>query len=389
MSTPDWNAIRAEFPVTAQMAYLNTGSAGPLARRTAEAMAAALERQLQDGRGIGQAFIEELLPRLEDLRAGFARLLGAEAGEIALTHHATEGMNIAVWGYDWQPGDEVVTTNVEHEAGLLPALVAARRRGVVVRQADLSPGAGDPAARIAEALTERTRMVVLSHVSFKTGAVLPLAEIAALAHRAGAWLVADGAQSAGAMPVDVRALDVDAYAVAGHKWLCGPEGMGALYVRRELLEALRPTFVGFFALRDLVPLDLSGGVFSPAENAQRYETSTVYMPGAAGMLAALGHLEQIGPAAVFERIRRLAQHCRELLSDVPGVRLVTPEPYAGLTTCELAGADAKAVEQALLAQGVLVRTLPNTNCLRVSTGFYNDEADLARLSQGLRQALRA
>jgi L-cysteine/cystine lyase len=324
---------------------LNTGTAGPLPRRAAAAIAAAGERQLLGGRASWRPYIEEYFPLLADLRARFARLLGATAEEIALTHHTTEGMNIALWGLNWRAGDEIVTTTQEHPGALLPAYAVARRFGLGVRLVEVG-AADDVVAAIAAALSPRTRLVVL----------------------------------------DVRALGVDFYAVPGQKWLCGPEGVGALYVRRERLSDLAPTFMGFFSIRDEAALDLTGH-FLPAAGAQRYEQDeqgTVYWPALFGMRESLRWLEEdVGWAWIYERTAAIAGRCRTLLGALPGVTLHTPASYAGLTTFSVAELEAEPAATRLADQGVIIRSIPHTNWLRVATGFFNTEADLESLRAGL------
>ncbi len=268
--------LRHELPALEKLAYLNIGTSGPLPRSTAQAMAAEAERQLLEGRSDFKRFMGEYFPLLARLRARFAKLLNAGEDEIALTHHTTEGMNIAVWGLRWQAGDEILTTTAEHEGGFVPVYAAAQRFGLRLRVVDIGPGEGeDMAERIIAAITPRTRLIVTSHVMWKTGAILPLAPIAEAAHRVGAWVAIDGAQSAGAIPVDVRALGVDFYAVPGQKWLCGPEGTGALYVRRECLSELAPTFAGYLTLNHDIPVAAdSSGYFLPARGASRFEVGT-------------------------------------------------------------------------------------------------------------------
>ncbi len=375
--------IRKELPVTENVAYLNTGTAGPMPRRTVQTIAEHAQRQLVEGRSNLSTFLEESLPSLDDLRARFARLLGAGRDEIALTHHTTEGMNIATWGLNWQPGDELMTTTLEHPGGLLPIYAALRRFGLTLRMVDLGLGDGDVAGKIAAALSPRTRLVVISHVSYKTGAVLPVAEIAQAVRSAGALLAVDGAQSAGIIPVDVHTLDADFYAIPGHKWLCGPEGVGALYVKKERVAELSPTYVGFFSMRDYEAIDLSGS-FMPAPGARRYETGTLFWPAIYGMRESLQWLEEVvGYDTVFAFGREATALCRDLLGALPGATIHTPANYAGLTTFSVEGVDAVAACATLADQGVIIRPLSKPGWMRASTGFFNSAEDLQCLRDGL------
>lgn len=385
---PKVEAIRKELPVLERLVYLNTGTAGPLPRRTAAAITAANERQLLDGRASFKVYLEEYFPLLDDVRARFARLLGADVGEIAITHHTTEGMNIAIWGLNWQPGDEIVLTTHEHEAGLLPAYAAARRFGLNLRMVDTGGDVDKVAAEVIAVLSPRTRLVVMSHVTFTSGAVLPVQAIAEAAHRQGALVAVDGAQAAGAIPVDVHALDIDFYAVPGQKWLCGPEGVGALYVRQACLSALNPTYIGAFALRDFEAMDLTGN-FLPAPNAKRYEQSSVYWPTLYGMQESLRWLEEdIGWSWLFARTAAITARCRALLNELPAITVHTPHTpdqaqQGSLTAFSVAGLEAQATATSLNEQGIVIRSIPHYNWLRVATGFFTSEADLERLREGL------
>jgi len=378
----DPGALRAEYPVLARCAYLNTGTAGPLSRRVVEAVGRALEGELAEGRGsFGLSFRAQFELR-EDLRRRFARLLGAEPDEVALTQHTTAGINAVVWGLRWAPGDEIVLSSHEHEGGLLPAYAAARHLGLGVRVVEIGRGDGDVAGAVEAALGARTRLLVISHLSYKTGSVLPIAEIAAAAHRRGVFVAVDGAQSAGTIPVDVRALGADAYAVSGQKWLCGPEGVGALYVRGDRLGELSPTAVGHFALRDLRAIDLSG-YFLPAAGAARFEGGTTFWPALAGMRESLVQLEEMGLERVMEAGRRATEAARRRLLELPGVELVSPPGSVALTAFRLPGAAPHRLVPALLERGVVLRSVEHPAALRISTGFFTGEADLDRLHGAL------
>ncbi len=379
------SAIRQEYPVFEKTAYMNTGTAGPLARRTGQAILQQVERQVTLGRSNFKVFMEEYFPLLDDLRGRFARVLGAGSDEIALTHHTTEGMNIAIWGLNWQAGDEILTTTDEHEGAFLPMYAAARRFGLTPRFVDVGTDAALMAERVANALTRRTRLLVISHVMWKTGAVVPLADVARVAHQAGALVAVDGAQSGGAIPIDVGALGVDFYAIPGQKWLCGPEGMGALFVRRDRVSELSPTFVGFFSVRDFQAIDLSG-YFIPAPGARRYEGGSVYWPALYGMRESLRHLEDtVGYETVYSQTARMTARARQILAEVPGLTIHSPAGHAGLTSLTVEGLEPAATALALADLGVTVRSVREPDYLRVSTGFYNDESDLIRLRDGLIQ----
>src|SRR5581483_6598389 len=242
-------AIRNELPATQRYVYFNAGTNGPLPRRTHEALVANSRAELEQGR-IGMEAFTRLFQNLTDARAAMARVLGCSDAEIALTHNTTEGMNIALMGLDWQRGDEVVTSKTEHPGGLYPLYVLHQRYGVKIRTTEIGLKDRDPLEELKRVLTPRTRAVVLSHVCWSTGMVLPLREIAEMAHSVGALLICDAAQSCGMVPSNVYDLGVDAYACSGQKWLLGPDGTGALFVRRELLGDIKQTFMGYFGVQN-------------------------------------------------------------------------------------------------------------------------------------------
>ena len=199
----DVDAIRASLPVTERLAYLNTGTAGPLPQPAVDAEAEAAKREATEGR-IGHDGFMRLFDRLIELRAGLAAFVGAKPEEIAISHNTTDGMNIGTWSLPWQPGDRVVTTTLEHPGALLPLYLLHRRFGVEVDFAEIGLGErGETLAAMAQAIRPGTKLVVVSHVAWGTGAILPLSEISELAHAAGALVLVDGAQSVGSIAVDM------------------------------------------------------------------------------------------------------------------------------------------------------------------------------------------
>ncbi|MBN1993437.1 MAG: aminotransferase class V-fold PLP-dependent enzyme [Anaerolineae bacterium] len=379
--------IRQMMPAAQNKVYLNTGTCGPLATLTTDAMNQANTLELAEGRAELGGF-KLLGETMNNLRAAFARLVKAGPAEIALTHHTTEGMNIVAHGLSWQPGDEIVTTTSEHEGGLLPVYALKQRHGVGVKVIDITPD--EVLAQLGAAITPRTRLLVISHVLWNTGARLPLNDIVALAHRRNILVLVDGAQSAGAIPLDLPASGVDFYALPGQKWLCGPEGTGVLYVRQDRLCLVAPTFVGFSTLEDVNSYDFTGYFLPARDSARRYEVGTIYRPGIKGMLANLTWLEEtVGWDWIYARIELMADYARTALSTLPGVTDLTPPgPQAGLVTFNVAGLDPAKMMVKLAQEGIILRFIRHPYALRISTGFYNTKEDIDRLVVALQNYRR-
>jgi L-cysteine/cystine lyase len=372
-------AVREALPATGAGIYLNTGSAGPLPRETARAMADLAEYELRVGRGAYDYYLQSV-ERMAESRAAVAAILTADVDTVALTHSTTEGMNIAAWGLDLRPGDGAVTTNLEHPGGLGPLLALRERRGVDLRIVDVGDGGDDDrtVAAFEAAIDQRTRLVALSHVPWTTGALMPVREIAELAHRAGAFVLVDGAQAAGAIPVDVSALGADAYALGAQKWLLGPEGMGALWIAPSAADRVQPTMAGYFGFDEPgthIP-------YRPFADARRLEWGTFHRPSVLGFARSCGWLAMfVGLDFVYGRGAALVRRTVDALAATAGVELISPRSRLGpLVTFRIPGWPA---EEALDELGrrafVIARTVPETDWLRLSIGFFNTEAELDRL----------
>ena len=374
------NAVRQALPVTQHAAYFNTGTCGPLPTACADAMARDEQHELNEGR-IGMSGFMTFRDTKEALRASLAKVLGCDTNEVALTHNTTEGVNYAIWGMNWKAGDEVVTTNVEHIGGLAPLYVLEQRYGLRITIADCGPTGEGALEAISAALSERTRAVVLSHVSYSTGYVLPLKQIVARAHAAGALVIVDGAQAAGAIPLDMHDLGVDAYAAPGQKWLCGPEGTGAMYVAAGKLDAFGPSFAGYASFETFDEL----GSYTAHPDARRFELGSVYRPAIAGFKESVDWIvNEVTLDWSTERIATLAAYCRQRLEGIEGVEIVTPAGrQAGLVNFTFPGWETLAVVEELADRGILIRNIGRPACLRVSNGFYNTEEEIDSLAAAL------
>jgi len=357
----DWiTALRAAFPALERIAYLNSGSNGPAPAAGIAAALGELEAQAQQGRGF--AHFKRRAALAAELRDTYARLLGAPASEVALTTATSDGLARVLSGLELGRGDEVVTSDEEHP-GLLGPLAVLRARGVRVRAV--------PLAEVANAAGPATALVACSHVSWVSGGTAP-AELAELE----VPVLLDGAQGAGAVPVDVAALGCDAYAGPGQKWLCGPDGTGMLHVSPALRERLAVPGPGYVNLAD----PGSGLDARPHADARALDAHALPAEGLAFALAAAEVLAAPGWDRLHERAARAAETLAGRLRERG--HEVLPR---GRTTL-VAWRDERAGETvARLAQrDVVVRELPGRGLVRASVGAFNDERDLERLLDGLR-----
>jgi L-cysteine/cystine lyase len=373
--------IRQELPATGPNLFLNTGTFGPLPVRSVQAMQQQLERELQSGR-LGSAFFERLIATYQTTRQALSRLLHVDEDEIALTANTGEGLNIISNGLNWQPGDEIITTNHEHISLLAPLYQLRARYGVVIRVADLGTHAELSVLKaVANLVTPRTKLIALSHVTWSTGVRLEVAEVGALGRERGIPVLIDGAQAAGAIPLDLHALGIDFYAVPGQKWLCGPDGTGALYARREALKYVTATYVGYFSSDDP-----HADIWKLQENARRFEVGGRQTAAVVAQAASLAWLEEtVGHAWIFARIPELNRYAAQALVTVPGLRVLSPRPGdSGLLTFTLKDRNPDEVVTYLSEQyHISIRTIPEMDSLRVSTGFYNTEEEINTLVKAL------
>ena len=378
--------IRAQMPAVTRAVYLNTGTNGPLTQRALEAIVEFARQEVELGR-IGATRFERILNILNDSRTLIAELLACSVDEVALTHNTTEGMNIALLGLDWRAGDELITANSEHEGGLNPAALLKARYGVNVIYTDIGLCNCDPVFSLRVALSKRTKAVVLSHVSWSTGAVLPLRELCEMAHRFGALVICDAAQSAGMVPSRVYELGVDAYALSGQKWLCGPDGIGGLFIRRDVMSKFQNTFAGYFAIKHRVTR--ADAEIQFADNAMRYQYAFHYFPSLLGFNEGLKWLrDEIGWDWIYQRTRELGQFAYEELAKIERVKLYMPrEEIAGLVHFTVDGIAPADVTAKLYEQNIIIRHVPEPALNRIATGFFNTEEDIARLVHAL-QALQ-
>jgi selenocysteine lyase/cysteine desulfurase len=368
----DAPSLRAQFPALGRIAYFNAGTDGPLPAAAAQAAAQELAREAAEGRS--HRHFERRGELNSALRTAYASLLGCAAADIALTTCTSEGLALVIDGLRLAPGEEILTSDEEHP-GLLGSLIAARELyGVEIRVV--------PWSQTAAAVGPRTRLIACSHVSWMSGSLAP-AELT----EARVPVLLDGAQGIGAIPTDVRALGCAAYAGAGQKWLCGPDGTGMLYTTPELRERLAVSRRGYANLAD----PGAGLEASLRDDARRLDTLSLNAETVACALAAFEVLERFGWAELHERARLLSRELAERLAaqgrEVAGRSVIGRSPIAAeqSTLVSFSSPDSAAERERLAAGGIVLRDIPGRPWLRASVGAWNDDGDLARLLEALEQ----
>jgi selenocysteine lyase/cysteine desulfurase len=367
--------IREQLPALGEVVYLNTGTAGIAARPLEE-----LTLFEQHGEVVYQAMQE----RMEAARARVAAYLGATADELAFTRNATDGVNLVVWGLPWKADDEVVLSNEEHPAMNLPwhHLQSSGGPRLKLFRVEAEPEA--TLRNVKALITPRTRMIASSHVSCQSGIRVPARELCALAHEHGLLSLLDGAQAVGQFPVDLADLGCDFYVGNGHKWLHGPKGTGFLYVKRSRLDSLRPTHIGAGAVER--PIDLAD--MRLVRSARRYEYGTRSYGTYAALTAALDWLEGLGWDRLERRLEHLSGYLKGRLMATPGVTLVSAQPWessSALVSFSVQGVEPAEIQAHLWENGkVRSRIFPERPILRLSTAYFNTEAELDLLVSLLR-----
>lgn len=385
---------RRQFPALDGKAYFNYGAHGTMPRPAIEAVLRSYEHVQRWG-----PFSTEVNEWVEREVARTAACLAAQIGappeNVALTENASVGCGIVLWGLDWRAGDHVLLSDCENPGIVAAVRALARRFRLEVSTCAVSraQGRGPLLDAVASGLRPGTRLVVLSHVLWNTGRVLPLGEVADLCRarrRAGGVvrLLADGAQSVGVLPLKVAESGVDFYAFTGHKWLCGPEGVGGLYVSPEALEELQPTFAGWRG----VSVDKADGSLSWRAGARRFEVSTSAYPLFAGLRSAVAVHEDFDSAAGrYERVLGLSRSLWEKLRGAGGAGqsaaiecLQTSPPESGIVAVRLNGREHQRAVYFLEAEGCYGRAMYDPECLRFCLHYFTTQAEVDRLVELLR-----
>lgn len=358
--------LRADIPALESTVYFNTGASGPSPRYVVEAAQSTLATHEYESHAVGDPY-SMAFDTYEDVRRTVGDFIGANDNEVALTESTTDGINRFATALEWEPGDVVVRTDLEHPAGILP-WQRLERRGVEVRVVESEAGRIDREA-FAEAVA-KAKLVCLSSVTWTRGTRLPVAELTEIAHEQDTLVLVDAVQAVGQLPVDVHEWGADAVAAAGHKWLLGTWGGGFLYVREELADGLEPVAIGYRSVSEAAAPDYE---YEPG--ARRFEVGTTNPAAHVALREAISVVEEIGFSMITDRIETLSDR---LKAGIPDARLLSSSEYeTGLVAIEVH--DAEAVVERLANQSIVVRSLPGEDAIRVSVHAFNTAEEVDRL----------
>ena len=363
-----WWKVRSQFNIVDGMTFMNNGTEGPVPRLVTEANERVFREIAEDP---SNNYRRE---EVDKVRARIAEFVGATPEEIAVTRSTTEGMNIFTHGLDWKAGDEVVYGTHEHGGGIGVYTTLTKRLGIKVNlvQIPAPPQSVDQLVGLYEkAITPRTKVLMVSHITYVTGLISPVKELTELAHRKGILISVDGAHPLGMLQLDMKGSNFDHYSAAGQKWLMCGTGTGVCFVKRELQDRVWP---------------LMGPPGDPKDGAKKYESfGQRDVPSALGMMAALDLQLAIGRKNVEERVRFLSTRLRSGLKEIPGVKLWTsndPQLAAGLTSFTVRDIPMANVQKAIWNHDrIYIRTMAtgNLNSCRAATHIYNMPSEVDHL----------
>jgi L-cysteine/cystine lyase len=378
--------LRAHLPAVSATGYFNAGSNGPIPDVAYNAMNDGWTDEFENGRASLKSYAAGA-QRLGSLRTTISGIFNASVSEVAITHSTGEGMNAAFNGIVWRPGDEILTTQLEHPALFFAAASVSQRYGLVVTTIDIGNGGGDVLAALAAAVNPRTRVIAISHVQWSSGAVMPIKEIAAFARSRGILTIIDAAQGGGHVGIDFHDLDVDVYSMAGQKWLCGPNASGIMLVRQASLGAFRPSYLRGGAYDEY-------GYFTPPAGAVRFENGEMFGPAIEAFDKGLQWLrDDVGFPWLVARNAALGKRVYKGLSKLKGITVTTPEhAMAGMVCFNVEGMHCKSVSEAVAEKGYTIRYVEARPCpttARISASWWTTEDEVDGLVQAIGEVAKA
>lgn len=379
-----WYFVKQQFPLEENLIYMNNGGLGPspyYVIETIKSQMLKLESISETGHGM-----------VESVHEKAAKFFNCGTDEIAFTRNSTESMNIIARGIPLKKGDEVLMTTHEHPGGGIPWLAVQKDKGIQVKLFEPGITKAENLKIIESNITPKTKVLMISHIPCTTGLIFPAKEIAELCHQKDIYVVYDGAQVMGMIPVDLDNMGCDFYTSSGHKWLCAPKGTGILYIRREMLDIWQPTHVGAYSNKIY---ELENLKLEYLKEARAVEYGTRNTPIALGIGAAIDFFDAIGIERVAARGRALAKYFKEKLLEIDKIKLLTPidpELSGSIVTFKIMD-DKKSytdyISQIKKEYNIRLRPIGEhgLNAIRTSLHIYNTFEQVDRLVEAVKNVI--
>lgn len=367
----DIQSLRREFPITLHYNFMDHAAVAPLCGRAASAMRRYIEQAETHAYARGGLYLDS-----RRARAASAKLINADSDEVTFVKNTSEGLSMVANGLNWRNGDNVVTTNVEFPANVYP-WQALQARGVQVRMA-LEEDGRIPLERILDLIDNRTRLVTISSVQYASGFRTDLAALGEHCQRRGVFLCVDAIQSLGVLPVDVEAMHIDFLSADAHKWMCGPEGIGVFYVRKDIQGHLRPTTIGWASMKGM--MDFARYQFEFHDDARRYDSGSYNLAGVYALGGCVELLLELGIPNVEQRVLALTNRLVTGLR-TKGYRIVSSREKGEASGIVAFISDRHDHEQIQLHLEGEYRLVISTRSgrLRASPHCYNTEKEIDQL----------
>lgn len=384
IETESINKHREKFPGLIGKNYLNFGGQGVMSRAALDAITGAYNFVQEHG-----PFSSSIWTWMLDVSRGTKEAIAAELGGAAsgwaLTQNATEGCNIVLWGVEWNEGDVLLTTDSEHNGVMTAVKQVCKRKKLRLELCNFASlqTEDEILEETARALKMKPKLFMLSHVLWNTGKVLPCKKIVEMCREHGVMVLVDGAQSAGVLPLNLAELNANFYAITGHKWIGGPEGLGALYVAADSLDLIEPTFSGWRGSN----FDSSGQPTGWLPDASRFEVATAPFPLLTGLTAALKEHQNFANSKTrYELISANVKTLRQELSKIDGISFLDDAGESSLVSFKLANASHVDIVKNLEKNKTIVRTIPKPTCIRASVHYFSEQ-EVKEFPDALREAI--
>lgn len=351
--------------------YFNTGELSVVIEELKQGIIKEINYEFNEGRSKKGAR-KKFHSTLDYLKNKIANIMGASCDEITITDNTTFGMNIVLNGLNFEEKDEILTSNMEHLGCMAPLTFLQHRKNLTIKEYEVKNGKFN-VSDFQKLITKKTKLIIISHILWKTGEVIPIDKIISIAHEKNVKVLVDGAQAAGSYPVNLHKIEADFYSFPAHKWLYGPEGLGFLYVKKDLQKSLDVIFTGNSTF---IEFDNYNN-FTVEDNGKKWELGTMFRPNIYGMINVLNYLsDTIKFENIYKLTKQLNEHMKDLLYNIDDINIITSNSYNIVSISLPEYVCCKSLKEYLETKNIFTKNIDDFNALRISLSFINCEKDI-------------